>query len=220
MAIQQKVCEVEEIDSSRCRQNAGIWAYQVRLAATVASGMPEVLHHVFILRRAPARRGQSRNQAPYLLDPERRATLLHGLRKVCMHCGWRVSRSPRKSGTLSSPLPAGVGIGQGAMDPICWKQSGMSLRNTAKIGQCLWAVISDAARSLLVSRLSKHPSSCRAPGAQCLRLTVQSCPLPDKPPQPSLSFAMNLLTTAAMVEPRYKAAWRKADQPLTLDQLF
>ena len=33
-----------------------------------------------------------------------------------------------------------------------------------KIWQCLWAVISDAERSLLRSRLSKHPSSCRAPG--------------------------------------------------------
>lgn len=62
-----------------------------------------------------------------------------------------------------------------------------------KIWQCLWAVISDAARSLLRSHLS--------------------------------SFAKNLLTTGAMdaaatVEPSYKAAWRKADQPLTGDQLF
>ena len=80
--------------------------------------------------------------------------------------------------------------------------------------------VSDAERSLLRSHLSKHPNSCRAPGAHCLRLTVQSCPLPDKPPQPSLSFAKNLLTTGKMDEPRYKAAWRKADQPLTLDQLF
>ena len=49
-----------------------------------------------------------------------------------------------------------------------WKDQDLREDMAVKIWQCLWAVISDAARSLFRSHLSKHPSSCRAPGAHCL----------------------------------------------------
>ena len=88
------VCDLEVIDSSRCRQNAEIWAYELRLAELRPQPSGSRSWSGGRLLEADPRRvseeRQSRNQAPYLLERESGATLRHALSQVCLHGGRRL----------------------------------------------------------------------------------------------------------------------------------